>query len=283
MKIKLIGIPSYSGGLYSGTEMAPNALRDAGLVKMLNRLDLKVEDLGDINISSFIPRNNVPPIRNWPAPRIIWEEIIKQSEAWFVDDEFTLIIGGDCSIVTGTITGLNNRYKNNTHLLYIDAHLDAVKPVAECCIGTAAMGLWFLCNENMFFTKPKEFNGSHINVIGCQDKYETTYGITLHDLKTIQRNGLENTATSILSTIPENARIFIHLDLDAICKKDLYAVYTPSDNGLSLEEVETLLSAILLDKRVIGMEVTEFSGIKDLDGTESIKLAKLLSEILAKR
>lgn len=75
----------------------------------------------------------------------------------------------------------------------------------------------------------------------------------------------------------------INLDLDVICKKDLYAVYTPSYNGLSLEEVEILLSFILLDKRVIGMEVTESSGIKDLDGTQTIKLEKLLSEILAKR
>ncbi len=283
MKIKLIGIPSYSGGLYSGTEMTPNALREAGLIQMLKKMNLEVEDLGDINIPSFIPRNNVPPIRNWPAPRIVWEEITKQSEEWFNDDEFTLIIGGDCSIVTGTITGLNNRYKNNTHLLYIDAHLDTVKPSPECCIGTAAMGLWFLCNENMFFTKPKGFNGSHIHVLGNQDNHEETYGITLHSLENLQKNGLEQTAISILSSLPEDAKIFIHLDLDVICKADLYAVYAPSDKGLYLEEVKILLSTILQDKRVIGMEVAEFSGIKDSDGTQALKISKVLSEILAKK
>lgn len=135
----------------------------------------------------------------------------------------------------------------------------------------------------MFFTKPKGFNGSHVQVLGSQNNYEETYGITLHSLENLQRNGFEQTAASILSSLPEDARIFIHLDLDVICKKDLYAVYTPSDNGLSLEEVKILLSAILLDKRVIGMEVTEFSGIKDLYGTQANKLAKLLSEILSKR
>lgn len=280
MKIKLVGIPSYSGGLYSGTEMAPEALREAGLVQVLNSKEVEVEDLGDISVSSFMPRNNVPPIRNWPAPRIIWEEMIKQSEKWFNDEEFTLILGGDCSIITGTIKGLYNRYKNNTYLLCIDAHLDAVKPSPERCIGAAAMGLWFICNDNMFFSKPEGFDGSHVHVLGTQHNYPEKYGITLYSLEILRKQGLEQAAVSVLSSLPEDARIFIHLDLDVICKTDLHAVYSPSDEGLSLEETKTLLSAILLDKRVIGMEVAEFSGIKDFDQTQAIKLVNLFSEIL---
>lgn len=283
MKIKLVGIPSYAGGLYSGTDMTPDALREAGLVQMLNSHKAEVEDLGDIPVSSFMPRNNVPPIRNWPAPRIIWDEMIKQSESWFKDDEFTLIIGGDCSIITGATKGLYNKYKNNTYLICIDAHLDAVKPSPEKCIGAAAMGLWFLCNNNMFFSKPEGFDGSHVHVLGIQHNYTETYGSTLYSLENLRKRGLEQTAASVLSSLPETARIFIHLDLDVICKTDLHAVYSPSDEGLSLEEAKTLLSAILFDKRVIGMEVAEFSGIKDFDGTQAIKLARLLSEILIKR
>ncbi|MCM0650986.1 arginase family protein [Clostridium swellfunianum] len=283
MKIKLVGIPSYAGGLYSGTDMTPDALREAGLVQMLNRQKTEVEDLGDIPVSSFMPRNNVPPIRNWPAPRIIWDEMIKQSENWFKDDEFTLIIGGDCSIITGATKGLYNKYKNNTYLICIDAHLDAVKPSPEKCIGAAAMGLWFLCNNNMFFSKPEDFDGSHVHVLGIQHNYAETYGSTLYSLENLRKRGLEQTAASVLSSLPEIARIFIHLDLDVICKTDLHAVYSPSNEGLSLEEAKTLLSDILLDKRVIGMEVAEFSGIKDFDGTQAIELARLLSEILIKR
>lgn len=283
MKIKLVGIPAYSGGLYSGTEMTPDALREAGLVQMLNLQKVEVEDLGDIAISSFMPRNNVPPIRNWPAPRIIWEEMIKQSEKWFNDEEFTLILGGDCSIITGAVKALHNRYKNNAYLLCIDAHLDAVKPSPEKCIGAAAIGLWFACNDNMFFSKPEGFDGSHVYVLGVQDNYPETYGITLYSLETLRKHGHAQTAESVLSSLPKDARILIHLDLDAICKTDLHAVYSPSDEGLSLEEAKTLLSAILLDRRIIGMEVAEFSAIKDFDGTQAIKLVKLLSEILIKR
>ena len=283
MRIKLAGIPSYSGGLYCGPETTPMALREAGLVKMLNQQKVEVDDLGDIEIPSFIPRNNVPPVRNWPAPRIVWEEMIKQSDKWFNDGEFTLILGGDCSIITGAAKALHNKYNNNVYLLCIDAHLDAVRPSPEKSIGAAGMGLWFLCNDNMFFNKPEGFDGSHVYVLGVQDNYQETYGITLYSLDTLRKHGIAQTAVSVLSSLPKDAKILIHLDVDAICKTDLHAVYSPSEEGLSLEEAKTLLATILLDKRIIGMEVAEFSGIKDFDGTQAIKLAKLLSEILIER
>jgi arginase len=278
--MKLIGIPSFSGGLYSGTELAPEALRRAGLAELLKEKGIDVEDMGDIIIPSYIPRHNIPPIRNWPGPRIVWDEISKETQSRFQSGDFTLLLGGDCSIVTGTVNGLTKCFGDKVYLIYLDAHVDTVKPASEICVGAAAMGLWFLCDENMFYPKPEEFDGTHIHLLGCQMVNSETYGINLHSLEKIRKDGLEKTASKVLSSLPEDAKILIHLDLDIIKKDELHAVYAPSEEGMYFDEIRTLLSSLLSDSRIIGMEVTEFSGIHDRDGSQAAKLAQLLAEVL---
>lgn len=283
MNIRIVGIPSNAGALYSGTEITSKALREAGLSSMLKSEGIPIKDIGDILLPSYMPRHNIAPIRNWPSPRIVWEEIQKSSQEWFSDDEFILILGGDCSIVTGAISGLYDLYGDRTYLISLDAHLDAVRPLSEKCIGAAAMGLWFLCNDNMFFNKPQKFDGKHINVLGTQYEYEETFGISLHKLKTLREYGLKETSLKILSHMPKDGKILVHLDLDVINKAELHAVYSPSDEGLSFYEVKELLTTIIADNRVIGLEVAEFSGIHDRDGSQAAELSRLLCEVLKVR
>lgn len=280
MNIKMVGIPSNAGALYSGTETMPAALRRAGFTELLKSEGIDIKDVGDVLLPSYMPRHNVSPIRNWPSPRIVWEEIEKSSQEWFGDNEFMLILGGDCSIVTGTVSGLYDLYEDKTYLISLDAHLDAVMPSSDKCIGAAAMGLWFLCNNNLFFNKPQKFNGTHINVLGTQYEYENAYDISLHKLDMLRQYGLSKTALTILSNLPQDAKILIHLDLDVINRQELHAVYSPSDTGLSFDESKEILETILSDRRVVGIEVAEFSGIHDRDGSQAVKLARLLCEIL---
>lgn len=281
MKIRLIGVPTFSGSLYSGTETAPTALRHAGLKDLLRKSNLEVHDLGDISLPSYLPRHNIAPVRNWPSPRIIWEELINKSQEIFSLEDFSLILGGDCSIITGTIQGLYNLFRDKVYVICIDAHLDALKPSPDTCVGAAAMGLWFLCNHNMFYNKPAEFNSSNVFVLGTQENYEENYGISLYSLNNLRLQGIKASVYNLLTKIPKDSKIFIHFDLDAITKDELSAVYAPSDNGFSIKEAKELLSYIVQDSRVIGMEITEFSAIKDESGTEAKKVVNILSDALA--
>ena len=280
MEIKVVGIPSFAGALYSGTEAAPEAMRKAGLIELLKEEGIEVKDLGDIAVPSYMPRHNIAPIRNWPAPRIVWEEIDKSSYQWFGKEEFILILGGDCSIVAGTVNALHNLYGDKTHLIAIDGHLDTVKPSVDKSIGAAAMGLWFLTNENMFFNKPSEFHGRNIRVVGHHQEGEAIKDMSLYSLDYISKKGIKNAAEEILASLPSDSKVLIHLDLDVLYKEELYAVYSPSDKGMKLKELEMLLATIISDSRVVGLEVTEFSAIKDLEGSEAYKVVKLLGEAL---
>ncbi|OEH94460.1 arginase family protein [Bacillus solimangrovi] len=278
MKVYIAGIPSFAGALYSGTEAAPQSFRKADIVSYFE----DAVDLGDIPLSNHLPRHNVEPIRNWPAPKLVWDQIEEHSEKWFKEDSFTLILGGDCSVITGVTSRFYRQYEKHTYVLSIDGHIDSTPPTSSVCIGAAAMGLWFLTNENPFYKKPKQFDNGHIAVLGYAEdnlhKDIQTKRMTLYSLEDIKKLSIERVAKLYLASIPKDARVLIHFDLDVISSDFLHAVYMPSEEGLSVEEIELLLSIIIEDSRVIGMVVTEFSSLKDAKGDQ----AKLVTSIIGK-
>ncbi len=280
-KIKVAGIPMNSGGFYTGAEMTPKTLREAGLIEAFEKRGINALDTGDVTIPSYIPRHNVPPIRNWPGPRVVWEEICHQSEDWFNEDEVQLLIGGDCSIVTGTMHSLYKRYAEDVHLIVIDAHIDAYRPSADNCMGAAGMGLWFLLEENDFFGSLEGFSGKNITIVGYQHESEINDDVKKHSLSELREKGVSQVLQKVLQEIPQHRKIMVHLDIDAISREELHAVYSPSDAGLSIEETTTLLREILADDRTAGIEFTEFFPPYDSDGSQSKKLISMLVEIFS--
>ena len=280
MKVKLVGIPSNAGGLYTGTELTPKIMRQSGIIKKLEEGGFEVKDFGDLQIPSFLPRHNIAPIRNWPAPRIVWEETLKQSGDWFNGDDFVLILGGDCSIVTGTAMRLHEVYGGNSHIVAIDAHIDAFMPSPEFCVGAAGLGLGFLIESNPFITRLEGFDGGNISIMAYQALIDVNKAVRLYNLDEIRKEGLKSSVNNMLSAIPANRKILVHLDLDVIAKSDLHAVYSPSDYGLSLSEIKQLLSEIIKDQRVVGLEITEFFALYDGDGSQAQRVIDIIVSAL---
>ncbi|MER2997254.1 arginase family protein [Pontibacter populi] len=277
--IQLVGIPTFAGALYPGTEETPAALRKHDLKETIEKSGINVSDFGDVALPADLPRHNIAPVRNWPAPRMVWEIIVEQGIKWFDPEKFSLLLGGDCSIVVGVADHLAKLYGDKLYILVVDAHVDVVKPEPDVCIGAAAMGLWFLTNENLFWTKPATINPSEITVLACQNVPTETYGIQTITLDQL-RNNLQQTIATVLSGIPVDGKILIHFDVDSVCQNEMPAAYAPSETGLTIAEVRELLTCLVADSRTIAMEVTEFSAVKDTAGSNARSLNKLLADSL---
>lgn len=290
MTIRIVGIPIFSGALYSGTEMTPAALRKAGLLDKCNEYGLMCEDRGDIALPAYLPKHNVAPVRNWPAPSMVWDATRKEAINWFTTNEenatdiFTLILGGDCSIVVGTAESLQQVYGEDAHLIVLDGHVDVVKPEASRTVGAAGMGLWFLTSDpDTWWKKSANFTSDHIHVLGCHTIPEDTCGIPVTGLDELRQQGIAEAVRGVLNRLPQTAKILLHFDVDVCSKEVMSAAYSPSERGLKLAEVKQLLQLLVKDKRVIALEVTEFSGIRDLDGSQAEQLAQLLADVLQAR
>src|SRR5699024_6554787 len=123
--ISIIGVPMDLGQMRRGVDMGPSAIRYAGIVERLQKLDYTIHDLGDVNIMRAYEKKEVSDetLRNL-------EEVVdantklKQTVADTISkDHFPLVLGGDHSIAIGTIAGIMKHYKN-PGLIWYDAHGD---------------------------------------------------------------------------------------------------------------------------------------------------------------
>ncbi|MDF2684157.1 MAG: arginase [Brevibacillus sp.] len=283
IKVNVVGIPHFAGAYVSGTELAPDALRKAGLIGHFQQVGLDVRDVGNLGLPDDLPRHNIPPVRNWPAPRMLWDLLREEARDWLGGDDFTLMLGGDCSLIVGTAAAHQALYGEQAYLLVIDGHFDAMQPTATRCVGAAGMGLWFLLQDNGMWAADTGWTAERIHVLGCQQQPGENYGVDVITLAQLQTSELEQCVKSVMEKIPADAKLLVHFDVDVMDEEAMAAAYSPSETGLSLTEAERLLAAVLRDRRVKGMEVTEFSALRDTTGEFAGRLVRLLGHALATR
>jgi arginase len=278
MKIQVIGIPSNAGALYEGTELAPQMLRQAGLITALTEKGFSVEDKGDLLSTVILPRHNNSPVRNWPAPRLVWEEIYENASNIFHPHTFSVILGGDCSIEVGTFSAFRKVYGSNSHLLVIDGHVDTLQPKEDACMGAAGMGLWFLLDQEGKWWNNEPICPRDISIIGANHNSENECDIHVVSYDALTHGAFENIVKNHLASIRQDS-ILVHLDVDVLKNDIMPAAYSPSEIGLDMVKARLLLREILSDTRVKAIEVTEYSANKDIDFQSAKVIIELISQM----
>jgi arginase len=166
--VSIVGIPFRGGQPKGGVDLAPAALRDAGLVRAIKEIGYAVKDLGDIDASNPAENDdgngtitteqmatNAKNSRwvgdvNLKAADLITNELKGSGKS----DNFVLSIGGDHSIAIGTISGLLDTYaspKQNDEVdlcvIWVDAHADINTPSGSISGNIHGMPVAFLMRE----------------------------------------------------------------------------------------------------------------------------------------
>jgi arginase len=274
----LIGVPLRTGSLYPGSENDAQAYRDSHLLRRLESVGCQLVDEGDVPIPSYLPHHSIPPIRNWPGPRIAWE-CVGEFIAPYLQQagHIPLLIGGDCSIVVGTTQALMRVYGEGVHILYLDGHIDGVAPQPERCSSGAMMALW-LTTQTSPFRAGETLRPSQVTVFGWTDNQQSALtGLQSLPLGEVRRLGPTEAARQSLKGIPTAAPILLHFDIDVLNKQEMPASYFPPCDGLSIAECRELLGIILADARVRIIEVAEYASLRDLDQSSVSRIGDLLA------
>lgn len=125
--ITLIGAPSSAGAYGPGQEKAPQALRDAGLVRFLEDRGIRVSDQGDVPGFRWRVDREHPRSMNAGMVTSVAGAVAGKVQAAFCEDEKLLIIGGDCTVELGVVAGCLHR-SENIGLVYIDLDTDLNTP-----------------------------------------------------------------------------------------------------------------------------------------------------------
>jgi arginase len=274
----VLGVPLRTGSLYPGSENDAQAYRDVHLIRRLEAAGCQVFDEGDVAIPSYLPHHNIPPIKNWPGPRIAWDCIGERIAPYLQQPgHIPLLIGADCSVVVGTSQALMRVYGEAVHILYVDGDIDGMAPQPERCLSAAAMALWLTTQASPFRAGPA-LRPSQVTVIGWSDDLQSApMGLQSLSLAEVRRLGPGEAARQALQAIPASVPILLHFDIDVLNKQDMPAAYFPHADGLSVAEGRELLGTLLADSRLRIIEVAEYASLRDLDQSAVSSIVELLA------
>jgi arginase len=284
----VLGVPLRAGSLTPGSENDARAFREAELLTRLHTAGVRAVDEGDLAIPSYLPHHTVPPIRNWPAPRIVWDLLGERLTPHLRNrDGVPLLIGCDCSVVVGTARALAHTGAD-VHVLYVDGDFDDAPPDAQQCRSAAALAVWLLTHGSPFAPDPA-LRPEQVTVIGASvpsaahDGHAGTAGARVRalSLADVRRLGPDAAARQALAALPPSAAIVLHFDIDVLAATALPAAYFPHADGLTLEEAAALLRPLAADPRVRVLEVAEYATLADPSRREVGRLIDLLAGALA--
>jgi arginase len=277
----VIDAPSILGLRPTGVERLPEALKSAGLMSKL-----RAEYGGQVSPLPYSSeRDKSTLLLNPSAIRTFSLQLADAVTSVLRKKQFPLVLGGDCSILIGSLLALRRLGKYG--LFFIDGHADFYQPQASPTGEVADMELAIVSGRgpniltNIDGLKPL-VEDQDIVVFGYRDAEQAaSYGspdvcdtkMHVFDIPYIRNFDTITTATSQAVSILANNEIldgfWIHLDADVLDDSIMPAVdYRLVDGGgLSFPELSDLLKTLVVSGLAVGMDITIFNPLLDLDGS----------------
>ncbi|WP_371060326.1 agmatinase [Rhodosalinus sp. 5P4] len=184
-----------------------------------------------------------------------------------------VVIGGDHSVNIPCIRAFAGR--GDIHVLQIDAHLDFVderhgvrhghgNPMRRAAEQAHVTGLTQIGIRNVSST--------------AREGYEDArrMGSDILSVRQARRLG----AKALAERLPEGARIYVTIDIDAFCPSIAPGTGTPSHGGFLYYEVLELLQEVARRHEVAGLDLVEVAPDYDPTGSTQILAAQLLLNFL---
>jgi arginase len=123
-----VGVPSSAASYAAGQDLAPGALRSAGLLASLFAAGLEVRDEGDLPHQVWKPDREHPRAQNVDQATASLRQLADRLGPLLARGDFALVLGGNCTIALGIMAALRRLDTDVPGLLYVDRHYDINNP-----------------------------------------------------------------------------------------------------------------------------------------------------------
>ncbi|MCC3860665.1 arginase [Pseudemcibacter aquimaris] len=281
-KVSLIGVPSDIGASDRGACMGPEALRVAGIDKMLKKQGCEVRDIGNLEG----PKNpEQPPVDGYRhlEENIAWANTIADSiYSEMKDGRFPIMMGGDHAMSVGSVAAVAKycaEQEKPICILWIDAHADYNTnqtspsgnihgmPVA------VATGLGhpdlLAVGHAIPMVKPENVYQIAIRSVDKNEKkLVIDSGINVYDMRRIDEIGIRQTMQEILHEVSEkNAHLHVSFDVDSLDPSIAPGVATTIPGGLTYREAQ-LCMEMVHDSGLMGsLDIAEINPALDTENS----------------
>lgn len=297
--IAILGAPLDLGAGRRGVDMGPSAVRLAGLNTRLTSLGYELEDLGNVSVAQQESTPSGP--QNAKYVRQIAKTCTKLAEMVenvLTAGNFPLVLGGDHSVATGTVSGVSDWLKkrgDKMGLIWIDAHADMNTPETSpsgnvhgmplaCCVGRGPREL-----THIFDYAPK-VEGTNVVLVGIRDvdqrerEMVRESGVTAFTMRDIDERGLPNVMERAIA-IANNGTSGFHLslDMDVVDPDEAPGVGTPVRGGMTYREAHLAMETICDSSRMVSMEVVEVNPVLDEANRTALLGVELVMSAMGKK
>ncbi len=298
MNVHIMEVPLDFGGRRHGSDMGPSAIRLAGIRDKLESLGhtvIRVENDFGIESQEYADIGDNPKAKYLKPIVKACTNVAKEVESIADAGDFPLLLGGDHSIVLGSLAGLSASYKKNNlrlGVLYVDAHgdfnTDETSPTGnihgECLAASAGYGLSELVN---LYKDGRKIDPKNICFVGLRDldpgekllMHEA--GVTAFTVSDIDRMGFSEIVKKVKLFFKTHCDVVhISFDMDAFDPSFAPGTGVPVPGGLNYREGLLLMEEMCSLKMVNSMEIVEVNPILDVRNQTAAMAVSLAARLL---
>ena len=293
-RFAVLEAPSALGHIpeHLGVERAPEFLLEAGLAD-----GLAARPAGRVEAPGYSPdRDPETQIMN-PKALSRYSPLLAEAVGKLIDGgEFPIVLGGDCSILLGTMLALRRRGRFG--LLFIDGDADFYQPEVNPIRGAAsASDLAFATGYGPTVVADIEGAAPLVRAedvvvfanrdagdrerLRCQPLPEEMLVV---DRDRVRERGVEAAAGEAVAHLTQRSGpsegFWIHLDADALDQSIMVAVDDPRPDGLGWADVTTAILTAIGSGCAVGLQITIYNPDFDPNGSNGRGLAAAINTAL---
>ncbi len=289
--VDLIGAPTDVGAGHLGSSMGPDALRVAGLEKALARLGYSVTDRGNLAGPTNPDRGPVKGYRHLDEIGA-WCEMVRDAVRASLDNErFPMLMGGDHSLVIGSIAGVAAHCANAgkpLSILWLDAHADFntanTSPTgnvhgmpAAVIAGHGPKSLLSIGPSVPMLDPSRIVQIGIRSVDAMEKKMVVASGIEVLDMRWIDENGMRESMRVALKKLAAfGGHVHVSFDTDFLDPMIAPGVSTAVAGGPTYREAQLCMEMIYDSGLMASLDLMELNPARDIEN----KTAELLVELV---
>lgn len=300
-EVVVVGVPIDCIGAHGtrdaffGTELAPAALRHAGLLSTL-----EAADDGDLSVR-IAGRDRDPStgVRGWPSVAEVTSEVRARARDLVEAGKLPVLLGGCCTLLPGALAGARDALEADgpVGLAYLDGHLDLYDGQTSPTGEAADMPIAAIAGHG-----PAAWSAqigapvvplARLALLGPRDREEATAlrSVLPEDLGVgaeltpadIRSQGAAETGQRTHDQLSGNGgRYWVHLDVDVLDERDFPATDYLMPGGLTLAELITLLMPLTRSAGIAGFSLAGYNPEKDPGNHSARALIGLLGAVLGR-
>ena len=295
-RVALLGVPIEIGASQRGTLMGPDALRTAGIGRVLEQLGFDVEDHGNLAISAATATDGLPPANAKYYDDIkVWIRALSERAFQLArSGAIPIFMGGDHSLSMGSVNGVVRYWQElgrPVFVLWLDAHADYNTPATTVTGNMHGMSAAFLCGEpgldRLLGDHPRaSISPDQLDLFGIRsiDPLEKDLvrdrRVAIADMRAIDEFGVGVLIRRVIERVKaRNGVLHVSFDVDFLDPQVAPGVGTTVPGGATYREAHLIMELLHDSGLVRSVDIVELNPFLDERGRTARVAVELLGSL----